>query len=249
MAKSDQPRDTGRNADRNTRRLTLIVAMLVGAIVLTALLIAALRTIGGLGRGPDPETVASASLQSMREQARLTPFAARFVAVVTSHQERFGFSASKTLILPGTVRYEIDLARLQQRDLQWRSADRLLTVTLPPITVSRPQVELSEMQEYDSGGLLLRLTNTEERLDAANLKRAEAELIRQARQPLPMRLARDAARRAVERSFAMPMRAAGIEANVAVRFADEPRDDPSYLDRSRRMEDVLQERAKSKTAK
>jgi hypothetical protein len=58
-----------------------------------------------------------------------------------------------------------------------------------------------------------------------------------------MRLARDAAKRAVERSFAMPLRAAGIEAQVEVRFADEARQDPSYLDRSRRPEDVLKERA------
>jgi hypothetical protein len=57
-----------------------------------------------------------------------------------------------------------------------------------------------------------------------------------------MRLARDAAKRAVARSFAMPLRAAGIEANVEVRFAGEAGGDPSYLDRSRRIEDVLNER-------
>ncbi|TFI58685.1 hypothetical protein E2493_08600 [Sphingomonas parva] len=41
-------------------------------------------------------------------------------------------------------------------------------------------------------------------------------------QPVPMRLARDAARRAIERSFAMPLKAAGKDANVAVRFLDRP---------------------------
>ena len=86
------------------------------------------------------------------------------------------------------------------------------------------------------------LTGAEDRLDASNRKAAQQELMRQARQPLPMRLARDSAKRVVARSFAMPLRAAGIEANVAVRFSDEPRADPSYLDRSRRIEDVLSER-------
>jgi hypothetical protein len=180
----------------------------------------------------------------MREQARLTPFAARFVAVVTSTQSRFGLSAKKTLIMPGMVRYEIDLAKLQQRDLAWDPAAKKLTVTLPPIEVSRPEINLNELQEYDSGGVLMALTKSEDRLDAANRQRGQQELIRQARAGLPMRLARDAARRAVERSFAMPLKAAGIEAEVSARFADEGTQDPSYLDRSRRMEDVLKERAR-----
>ena len=51
------------------------------------------------------ETIATASLQGLREQARLVPFVARFVAVTTSEQSRFGFKAKQTMILPGVVRY------------------------------------------------------------------------------------------------------------------------------------------------
>jgi glyoxylase-like metal-dependent hydrolase (beta-lactamase superfamily II) len=43
----------------------------------------------------DPSTVARASLQAVRQQNRLTPFAARFVAVVTAEESRFGFSAQQ----------------------------------------------------------------------------------------------------------------------------------------------------------
>jgi hypothetical protein len=220
-----------------------IAAVLVG-LVLGAVLMGSLRLSSLFGKGPDPETVATASLQSMREQARLTPFAARFVAVVTSTQSRFGLSAKKTLIMPGMVRYEIDLAKLQQRDLAWDPAASKLTITLPPLEISRPEINLSELQEYDSGGVLMALTKSEDSLDAANRQRGQQELVRQARAGLPMRLARDAAKRAVERSFAMPLKAAGIDAEVTARFADEGTQDPSYLDRSRRMEDVLKERAK-----
>ena len=65
--------------------------------------------------GPDPKTIASASLQSMRAQNRLTVFAARYVSVVSSQQERLGglVSSERTLILPGDVRYELDLSTLQ----------------------------------------------------------------------------------------------------------------------------------------
>ncbi len=217
--------------------------LLVGLVVLVGVLLLGLRLVQDAARGPDPQTIATASLQSMQEQARLTPFSARFVAVVTSRQSRFLFSTEKTLIMPGTVRYEVDLAKLRQQDVRWDEGTRTLSVALPPIEVSQPQVDLNEIKEYGDGGLLGRVGDTEDRLDAANRSRGQQELMRQAQAPTPMRLARDAARRAVERSFAMPLKAAGIDAAVAVRFVDEPREnDPSELDRSRAVEDVLKER-------
>jgi hypothetical protein len=219
----------------------LVAALLVG-LVLGAVVTGAIRLGDWFGGGPDPETIAAASLESMREQNRLTPFAARYVAVVTSRQSRFGLSAQKTLIMPGMVRYEVDLGKLQQRDLSWDDETKTLTISLPPLEISRPNVDLNELREYGEGGVLMALTSAEDRLDQANRSRGQQELVRQARQPLPMRLAGDAAKRAVARSFAMPLRAAGIEANVEVRFAGEGAQDPSYLDRSRRIEDVLKER-------
>lgn len=224
------------------RRPFTLIGVLIAGLVLGALLVGTVRVPSLFGRGPDPESIATASLQSVREQARLTPFVARFVSVVTSTQSRFGLSAQKTLILPGTVRYELDLARLQQDDIAWDAATNTLEVTLPPIELSGPDVDLNQVQEYSGGGVLLSLTNAEQRLDAANRERATQSLLQQARGPAPMRLAREAARKAVERSFAMPLRAAGIEADVVARFADEAdARDPSELDRSRRIEDVLNE--------
>ena len=228
-------------ADRRLRLGLILGALLIGAVA-GALVVGAIRIGSLFGGGPDPETIASASLESMREQSRLTPFAARYVAVVTSSQSRFGLSAQKTLIMPGTVRYELDLGKLQQRDLRWDKQAKTLTISLPPLEISAPNVDLNELREYGEGGVLMALTKAEDRLDAANRARGQQELVRQARQPLPMRLARDAARRAVARSFAMPLRAAGIEADVEVRFAGEGTQEPSYLDRSRRIEEVLKER-------
>jgi hypothetical protein len=220
------------------KRTGLVVTALVAGLILGAVLMGFVRLKDWFG-GPDPQTVASASLQSMREQARLTPFAARFVAVVTSSQQRFGLTAQKTLIMPGTVRYELDLAKVQQRDVRWNEGTKTLSIALPPLEISDPEIKLNELREYADGGVLMSLTNSEDRLDTANRARAQRELIRQARDALPMRLAREAAVRVVERSFA-----AGIDAKVAVRFADQPDDEPSYLDRSRRPEDVLKERQK-----
>lgn len=210
---------------------TAILLLVAGGFVLRAVLLDRFA--------PDPETIATASLQGMREQNRLSTFAARYVAVVTSRQERLGvLSARKTLIMPGMVRYEIDLAKLGPRDLAWDAATNTLAVTVPPIQVIGPQVDLNAIREYDDGGVLMTLTDVESRLDAANRSAAQAELLRQARAPLPMRLARDATRRAVERSFALPLRAAGLDATVRVRFADEPRDGERQ-DRSRSLDEVF----------
>jgi hypothetical protein len=213
---------------------------LIGGLVALALLFAGffvLKSYLTSRFAPDPETIVSSTLSGMREQNRLTSFIASYVAVVTSEQSRLGLTAKKTLIMPGTVRYEVDMGKLGPQSLSWDEAAKTLTVTLPPIEIAGPQVDLNAIREYDGGGLLMRLTNAEQRLDDANRKAAQAELLRQARAPTPMRIAREATRRAVERNFALPLRAAGLDAHVIVRFPDESRSD-RQMDRSTPLNEV-----------
>ena len=235
--------DDRRVTDRRQRTASSFLAKFGGAVVILAL--AVLLLLWGVQRyvanrlAPDPTTVASASLEGLREQNRLSAFAARFVAVVTSRQTRLGLSTEKTLIMPGMVRYEVDLGKLGQRDVAWDAANRTLLVTLPPVEIDGPQVDLTQMREYGSGGVLSRFTGADGQLDAANRRAGQIELVRQARDATPMRLARDATRHAVERSFAMPLRAAGLDATVRVRFADEPRSPDEHWDTTRSLQDVL----------
>jgi hypothetical protein len=225
-----------------SRRLAIVIPLSVVALLVGLWLI--LRTVSGSWfAAPAPESIAQASLQSMREQARLNVFAARYVAVVTSTQTRLGLQAQKTLIMPGDVRYEVNLAALTQDMVRWNAETETLSVTLPPIEVSQPQIDINAMQEYSGGGLLMRLTDAEGALDQANREAGQRSLMQQAQGPMPMRLAREAAKRAVARSFALPLRAAGVDANVEVRFANEPREEPSYMDRSRSMEEVMRDGA------
>ena len=169
--------------------------------------------------GPAPETIVAASLKGVQEQNILVPFTARYVAVVTSKQERLGLAAQKTLIMPGTVRYELDLASLREDDLDWQPDTATLTITLPPLRLAGPDIDIDGIREYRDGELLLLLTNAEDRLDDANRAAAQTELLAQARGPVPLGLARNAAIRAVEQSFVMPLRAAGLDAKVTARFA------------------------------
>ena len=227
----------------------LAIAAIVVALLL-GFLVGGLADIGKrLFGGPDPESVVNSSLESMRAQNRLVPFVARFVSVTSSRQEKFGLSAERTLILPGTVRYELDLAKLKRNDLDWDMATSTLTVRLPNVEIAGPEVDLKAAREYGSGGILSAVTDAEDRLDNANRGLAVADLRKQAAAPTPMRLAREAARAAIERSFAMPLNAAGLkEAKVVARFADEPAGNPSYVDRSVTYNEAMEEARRRRAA-
>src|SRR4051812_15043887 len=95
---------------------TLVIVMVAVALLLGVLVGTASGVAGWLFGGPSAKTIASASLESMRAQNRLIAFVARYVSVTTSETSRFGFGAKRTLILPGDVRYELDLSKLQPKD-------------------------------------------------------------------------------------------------------------------------------------
>lgn len=181
----------------------------------------AIDSVRSWREGPSPETIASASLTGIREQNRLSAFAANYAAAVTSEQSRFGLSAKKTLIMQGLVRYEVDMAKLKEDDVRWDAATQTLRVRIPPIEVAPPQIDLNAIQEYGENGLLRAFTDVDDTLDDANRSKGQAELVRQAKGPVPMKLARDAFKRAITQNFQAPLRAVGLNAKVETYFADE----------------------------
>jgi hypothetical protein len=225
------------------RRLKLMLWLPPLAALLLGALIGFLFRPAATAARPDPTAVANSALLSVRDHGRLTPFIGRFVAVVTARESRFGLDARKTLIMPGTVRYSVDLTRLRRQSLAWDEATKTLTVTLPALEISGPDIDLNEVQEYSEGGLVMALTDAERTLDQANRRSAQEELMRQARDRIPMSQARNAAMRDVARSFAMPLRAAGIDASVAVRFTDPSgAEEAFFLDRPRRIDEAVRDR-------
>jgi Protein of unknown function (DUF4230) len=185
---------------------------------------AALLTLGVLlyvQRKVDPpvETIVASSLKAVQEQNRLSAFAARFVTVVTSSKSRYGLSAEKTLIIPAMVRYEVDLAKLKPADLYWDATTKTLSVALPPVEIGGPEFDLRQTREYESGALLLTLTDVEKLLDRENRAKAEGDILTQAKAAPMLKLAREASIRAIANSFAMPLAAAGVKAEVTVTFA------------------------------
>lgn len=194
--------------------------------------------------GPNPKTIANASLQSMRAQNRLSVFASRYVSVVSSEEQKLGglVNSERTLILPGDVRYELDLSKLQPGDVNWDGATHTLKVRLPELEIAGPDIDINQVREYGGGGVLSVLTNANQQLDAANRAKAVADLRQQATSTLPMNLARNAGRAAIERSFAMPLAAAGFkDVKVVARYPTEGTDQPSYLDLSTPYAEAIKE--------
>ena len=236
--------------DGRLKRL-VVVAAVAAALLIGVLIGVATGIADRFFGGPDPKTIATASLESMRAQNRLTAFVARYVAVVSSEQQRLGglVRSERTLVLPGDVRYELDLAKLEPKDVTWDASSNTLQVRLPEVEIAGPDVDINAAREFGDSGVLSALTDADERLDQANRARAVADLRKQASAEVPMRLARQAARQAVERSFAMPLMAAGFEdVKVVARFPTDGTEEPSYLDLSTPYEQAIEEARRRRAA-
>ena len=203
------------------KRLGWLLALIAGLVLGIGFSVASGdRLASWFGRGPNPEIIAEASLRAVKREAKLTVLAARFTAVVTSEQTRFGLlSGRKTLIVPGTVRYEIDWNRVGKDAVRWDAATQTLNIAVPTPAIAGPEIDLAAIREYKDGTLLFALTNAENTLDGANRARVSGTLIAEARAPALMAMAREAARQSVERMFLMPLNAAGFDAaKVSVTF-------------------------------
>lgn len=242
----DQPLKTQPSLKRPAVLGAIAMAIL---IAVGTIIILATKLADAVAGTPTPETIATASLQSMRAQNRLNVFAARYVSVTSSKTSRFGFSSERTLILPGDVRYELDLSKLQPRDVTWDESSQTLNVRLPEVEIAGPDVDLTAAREYGQGGILSALTDSESSLDQANRQAAVADLRKQASAGTPMRLAREAARQAVERSFAMPLQAAGFEnAKVVASFATDGSRGGSRITASVPYEEAIEEGRRRRAA-
>src|SRR6478735_2631537 len=176
------------DANRSSLNKPLAIGAVIVALILGLFVGGALDVGKRLFGGPDPETVATSALQSMRAQNRLVPFVARYVSVVSSSDSRLGglLTAERTLILPGDVRYELDLSKLGPGDVRWDGGSGTLSVRLPDIEIAGPEVDLHAAREYGAGGVLGALTDASGALDQANRDRAVADLRKQASAEVPM---------------------------------------------------------------
>lgn len=163
------------------------------------------------------------SLVAFEKQNRLTVFSAELAPVVASDDERLlGLLKSRQIaVIPARVDYTLDLSRVTRDRLAWDTADKELTVTLPPLTVSRPNLDEARAQYLREGVWIT--TTAQDKLTRDNTRLAEQQAVQQAANPVLFDLARSAAREAVRQNLAIPLQVAGYgTVKVTVRFDGEP---------------------------
>lgn len=162
------------------------------------------------------------SLVAFEKQNKLTVFSAQLAPVVAANDERlFGLLKSRQVaVIPARVDYTLDLAAMNRERLRWDAMEKRLDVTLPPLTVSRPNLDEARAQYLREGVWIT--TPAQDRLTRDNTRLAEAQAVQQAANPVLLDLARAAAKDAIRQNLAIPLQVAGYgDVTVKVRFDGE----------------------------
>ena len=174
---------------------------------------------------PDHGDPVAASLLAFEKQDRLTVFSAQLALVSASEDARvFGMLKSKQVaVIPARVDYSLDLTQMTPARMNWDQAKQTLDVTLPPLQLSRPNLDEAHAQYLREGVWIT--GEAQARLTRDNTLVAERQAADQARNPALLTLARSAAKDAIRQNLAIPLQVAGYGAvSVTVHFDDEPAD-------------------------
>lgn len=192
-------------------------------------LIAANLALGGwliwraIAPSPDGDPLAT-SLAAFERANRLTVFSAQLAPVVAADDEQLlGMLKSRQIaVIPARVDYTLDLSQMTRANMAWDEAAQRLTVTLPPLAVSRPNLDEGRAQYLREGVWITR--EAQGRLTRDNTRLAEQQAVQQAGNPALLSMARAAAKAAVQQNLSAPLQLSGHpQASVVVRFAGEPR--------------------------
>ena len=163
------------------------------------------------------------SLTAFEKQNKLTVFSAQLSPVVASDDSQFfGVLKSRQVaVIPARVDYTLDLSRMGRDRLSWSADTKRLDVLLPPLSVSRPNLDEARAQYLREGVWIT--AKAAERMSRSNTRLAEQQAMNQATNPALMGLARSAAKDAIRQNLTIPLSVAGFgDVTVAVRFDGEP---------------------------
>ncbi len=162
------------------------------------------------------------SLTAFEKANRLTVFSAQLAPVVSSQDERgYGLLKSRQIaVIPARVDYTLDLAALDAGRFQWDAGGKRLDVVLPPLQVSKPNLDEARAQYLREGVWIT--GPAQAKLTRDNTVLAEQQAAQQAATPALLDLARGSAKQAVAQNLAVPLKVAGFgDIEVTVRFEGE----------------------------
>lgn len=169
----------------------------------------------------------STSLAAFERHNKLTVFSAELSPVVAASDVRgYGMLKSRQVaVIPARVDYTLDLSQLTRDKLAWDAKRQVLTVNLPPLSLSQPDLDEARAQYLREGVWIT--TDAQTKLTRDNTLLAAQQAAKQAANPVLLGLARDAARTAVEQNLRTPLQAAGHDqVSVLVRVEGDPAPPP-----------------------
>ncbi|GAA5050050.1 hypothetical protein GCM10023208_08730 [Erythrobacter westpacificensis] len=196
--------------------------------IVVLLMVVALAWLAWEKWGPEERgDIVATSMIAFEKQNALTVFSSRFDVVAESVStpsvgpfEVESLQSRQAMIVPATVEYRLDLSEMDRENFDWDEAAQSLSVTLPPLEVSQPNLNEAEARYFTDGLYVSRDASVS--LSRNNSRQAAERANDFARNPEVMGLARSAAREAVRQNLAIPLQVAGFgEVEVRVRFSDE----------------------------
>lgn len=197
--------------------------------LIVILLLAAVAWLAWRAFGPEEEgDIVGSAMLAFEKQNSLTVFSSRFEVVAESTSrpslgplEIGALESRQAMIVPAMVEYRLDLSGMDRGDFAWDAASETLEVVLPPLTVSRPNVDEAQARYFTDGLYVSRDASVS--LSRSNSAIAERRAREFARNPEIVSLARLAAREAVRQNLAIPLEVAGFgDVTVRVHFDGEP---------------------------
>jgi hypothetical protein len=170
------------------------------------------------------DPVASAML-AFEKQNSLNVFSSRFEVVAESEDTRgvLGIDLLKSrqaTIIPADVTYRLDLASMDRDAFAWDAGSETLSVVLPPLRISRPNLDEARARVFTEGNWVT--ANAQRDLSQNNSLQAERKAAAFAKNPEVLALARGAAKDAIRQNLAIPLEVAGYgDVKVRVRFEGE----------------------------
>jgi hypothetical protein len=170
------------------------------------------------------DPVGSAML-AFEKQNSLTVFSSRFEVVAESVDRRGVLNldlleSRQAAIIPATVEYRLDLSTMDRDRFEWDDDSDTLTVVLPTLRISRPNLDEGAQKTFTEGTYVSRDASAD--LARNNSRQAERKAAEFAKNPEVLALARQAAKEAVRQNLAIPLQVAGYgDVTVNVRFDGE----------------------------
>ena len=168
------------------------------------------------------DPVGSAML-AFEKQNSLTVFSSRFEVVAESVDRRGPFGTIETrqaMIVPAFMEYRLNLSTIDADDMNWNAESETLSVTLPQLQTSPPNLDEANAKLFTEGVYVTR--DAMKDLGQNNSRQAGKRAAEFAKNPEILALARQAAKDAVRQNLAIPMQVAGYgDVTVDVRFENE----------------------------